>query len=54
MSVIVIGAGFAGLSAARTLQAGRSLQITVLEGSGRIGGRAHTLQVDHDSKILVL
>ncbi len=45
MSVIVIGAGFAGLSAARTLQAGRSLQVTVLEGSARVGGRAHTLQV---------
>ena len=45
MSVVVIGAGFAGLSAARTLQAGRSLQVTVLEGSSRVGGRAHTLQV---------
>ena len=45
MFVVIIGAGFAGLSAARTLQAGRTVQVTVLEGSSRVGGRAHTLQV---------
>ncbi|CAL5227355.1 g10303 [Coccomyxa viridis] len=51
MSVVVIGAGFAGLSAARTLQAGRSLQVTVLEGSSRVGGRAHTLQTESAGQI---
>ncbi len=39
--VIVIGAGAAGIAAARTLlEAGRS--VTVIEAAGRIGGRVHT------------
>lgn len=41
--VIVIGAGFAGLAAARALAAaGR--EVTVVEGRDRIGGRAHTVR----------
>lgn len=41
-AVIVIGAGFAGLAAARALAAaGR--EVTVVEGRDRIGGRAHTV-----------
>ena len=36
--VIVIGAGAAGLAAARSL-AGRSLRVIVLEARNRIGGR---------------
>lgn len=40
--VVVIGAGFAGLAAARTLvAAGR--EVTIVEGRDRIGGRAHTV-----------
>lgn len=40
--VIVIGAGLAGLAAARALvAAGR--EVTVVEGRDRIGGRAHTV-----------
>lgn len=45
--VAVIGAGFAGISAARTLlQEGKGLiNVTVLEASERVGGRACTKQV---------
>ena len=45
--VIIIGAGFAGLAAARRVAfrgAGR-WQAIVLEGSHRVGGRAHTAEV---------
>jgi monoamine oxidase len=40
-SVIVVGAGLAGLAAARELAA-RDFKVVVLEGRGRIGGRVHT------------
>ena len=41
MKIIVIGAGFSGIAAARTLQdAGQD--VIVLEGRDRIGGRTHT------------
>jgi monoamine oxidase len=40
-SVVVLGAGIAGLATARTL-ADRGLRVTVLEGSDRIGGRCWT------------
>jgi monoamine oxidase len=39
--VLVVGAGVAGISAARTLRA-RGLSCLVLEAKDRIGGRAHT------------
>lgn len=40
--VVVIGAGLAGLAAARELAA-RGKRVVVLEARGRVGGRVHTL-----------
>ena len=42
LDVIVLGAGLAGLQAARQLEAA-GFSVRVLEGSARIGGRVHTL-----------
>jgi monoamine oxidase len=39
--VVVVGAGFAGLSAARELMR-RGTEVVVLEGRDRVGGRSHT------------
>ena len=40
--VIVIGAGFAGLIAARDLSMGRNRSVLLLEARDRIGGRTFT------------
>ena len=42
--VIIIGAGSAGLSAAKELSR-LGLSFTVVEGSHRIGGRAHSQEI---------
>lgn len=39
--VVVVGAGFAGLAAARELSR-RGIDVVVLEGRDRVGGRSHT------------
>ncbi len=45
--VVVVGAGFAGITAARTLleEAVSPLEVVVLEASSRVGGRACTTEV---------
>src|SRR5262245_9323597 len=42
-SVLVIGAGLAGLAAAKRL-AESGMQVTILEARDRIGGRVHTVR----------
>ncbi|MBJ7340079.1 flavin monoamine oxidase family protein [Mycolicibacterium sp.] len=42
--VVVVGAGFAGLTAARRLTA-LGYDVTVLEGRDRVGGRSHTTTI---------
>ena len=48
--VVVVGAGAAGLAAAARLSRA-ALSVVVLEGQGRIGGRAHTLAARSDLPI---
>ena len=45
-SVLIIGAGVAGLAAAQSL-AGAGFKVTILEARDRIGGRIHTLHERH-------
>ena len=44
--VLVLGAGMAGLAAARAL-AQRGMRLLLLEARDRVGGRVHSLQTSH-------
>jgi polyamine oxidase len=52
-SVIVVGAGFAGLGAARMLH-DAGVAVTVLEARNRLGGRAHTTTLIDDGAAVEL
>lgn len=52
-SVIVIGAGFAGLAAAHQLKK-RKLNVTVLEARNRIGGRVFSFNVPDENLVIEL
>ena len=43
LRVVIVGAGFAGLAAARHLSADKRFSVVLLEGSGRVGGRAKSV-----------
>ena len=44
MKVLVLGAGFSGMGAAQRLRE-HGVDVSILEGSHRVGGRAHTIDV---------
>ena len=48
--VVVVGAGLAGLSAARDLEAGGA-QVTVLEARARVGGRVEQVELDDGRRV---
>ncbi|KAK3094799.1 hypothetical protein FSP39_006369 [Pinctada imbricata] len=50
--VVIIGAGVAGLSAARTLMDNGIDDFLIVEAQDRIGGRVHTLYSENSTKIL--
>ena len=52
-SVIVIGAGFAGLSAANYLKK-KKLKVTVLEARNRIGGRVYSFNIPDENLVIEL
>ena len=52
MKIAVIGTGISGLAAARTLAP--SHDVHVFEADERLGGHAHTVEVDDDGKPLAI
>jgi monoamine oxidase len=49
-SVVVVGAGFAGLAAAEAL-AGRGVEVAVFEARDRVGGRVHSESLDNGAVV---
>ncbi|XP_011409966.1 PREDICTED: spermine oxidase-like [Amphimedon queenslandica] len=43
--VVIIGGGFAGIGAARTLSSSPAVDVLLLEASDKLGGRVHSLQL---------
>jgi len=52
-SVIIIGAGFAGLAAARQLKK-KNMKVTVLEARNRIGGRVYSFPIPNENLVIEL
>ena len=52
-SVIIIGAGFAGLAAAAQLKK-RKIKLTVLEARNRVGGRVYSFNVSDENLVVEL
>ena len=52
-NVVIVGAGFAGLAAAKSLvtAGGEDVTVTVLEGGSRVGGRANTQTLEGLGKV---
>ena len=50
--VVIIGAGFAGLSAAYRLKQ-KGCEVTVLESRGRVGGRVFSHPIDTDENLVI-
>ena len=51
-SVIIIGAGFAGLAAAKMLRK-KNISYVILEARNRIGGRVHSFEADPAEKLVI-
>lgn len=47
--VVIIGAGWAGLGAARTLQSKGKTNFLILEAKDSVGGRCRTVEIDDDT-----
>lgn len=52
-SVIIIGAGFAGLAAANKLRQ-KNLKVTILEARNRIGGRVYSFNIPNEDLVIEL
>lgn len=54
MRIAVVGSGISGLGAAVALHGMPGIEVTVFEQETRIGGHAHTIDVDYDGKTIAV